>query len=520
MAFCALSEAKGMDIKMENSVEYESIPNAYLLLSSLRSMGYTEETAIADIIDNSITAGATRININFEWKNQRIVISDNGEGMGEQELLNAMKIGSANPNLVRSENDLGRFGLGMKTASFSVGKRLIVATKVEQKISNACWDLDEVEKQNAWKIIILDEKDSTYSVCKEILEQLNSGTIVVIQQLDKIIDNNNLEKSKNKYYHIIKKVKRHVSLVFHRFIEEDGLQIFVNGNLIEAWNPFVINNSATQELSSEEYYEGDKCISIQPYVLPHKTKFSSIEEYKNAGGIKGWYQHQGFYIYRNRRLLVYGTWFGVLKKEIAFNLARIKIDINADSDFDWKIDIKKSKATPPVYIEELIEKIAYLTTERSACVYNSRGTYRKNSKNNMNVNLSSVWEQRKSANGKYSFKLNKKHPLLFEVENTLKENEKEVLQAYLSLVENLSPVMLSGVVDTIHSDKGKFEQIKKEYEKEILHLKRLIGIFKKQEFDNAEILDTLLDMECYRGWSDVINELLQETSYEKSSLNS
>jgi len=145
---------------MEVYREYDSVPNAHLLLSSLRSVGYSEETALADIIDNCISASATEIRISFDWELRKIVICDNGYGMTEEILLESMKIGSADPNEPRSRDDLGRFGMGMKTAAFSLGKRLTVVSKENGNVSNACWDLERIEKFNQWKMLILNIDDN------------------------------------------------------------------------------------------------------------------------------------------------------------------------------------------------------------------------------------------------------------------------------------------------------------------------------------------------------------------------
>lgn len=487
--------------------EYDSIPNAHLLLSSLRSVGYTELTAIADIIDNSITALASKISIKFDWKFRKIYILDNGSGMVEETLLDSMKIGSANPYVVRKFEDLGRFGMGMKTATFSLGKRLTVVTKEKGQLSNACWDLERIEEKNEWKMIILPQEDKLIGRAVNMLDKYQSGTVVMIDKLDKLIDENNIQKSEDKFFKITKSLKKHVSLVFHRFIEEDNLEIFINDNKVEAWDPFILKNSATQELAVEECCEDGKLIRMQPYILPHKTKFTSDQEYKNAAGYKGWLQHQGFYIYRNRRLLLYGTWFNIVKREISYNLARIKLDIDSDSDFDWQIDIKKSKAVPPVYVEELLEKVATICSEKSVAVYNSRGSYTKNINKNI-PRLSYVWEQRKNKHGKYYFYLNQKHPLLNQIRSLLSIENKECLNAYLSLVESLSPIMMSGVADTMNSKLNKIEDA--EIMKEKIHIKRLIKVFSENGFENEEIIETLTNMTSYKDMHEEIETLILE----------
>lgn len=494
---------------MDKYNECELIPNAHLLLSSLRSMGYTEETAISDIIDNSISANASNIEIFFQWENKRIIIMDNGDGMSQKTLLESMKIGSADPNIIRKENDLGRFGMGMKTAAFSLGKRLTVFTKENGICSNACWDLERIEKLNMWNVLIFNNNDEIISNCMDMLKDLDNGTVVIIDKLDKIIDKNNLKKSENKFFLTISKVKQHVGLVFHRFIEDYGLIIKINNNEVNAWDPFIRNNMATQELSQETYYDENISVTIEPFILPHKTKFDLEEDYKKAGGPKGWFQHQGFYIYRNKRLLIFGTWFNILKKELSYNLARIKIDMKSGCDFDWKIDIKKSKAVPPVYIEELLEKVAVICADKSSSVYNSRGTYSKRVNSN-NSNLSYVWEQRKNSSGKYSFFLNKKHPILMELKNKLTDEEKNSLNAYLALVENYSPVMMSGITETMQSTTKKNKYELNEREKDILHIKKLIQVFRKNGFENEEIFETINNMSSYRYMEEGIRDLIEE----------
>lgn len=433
---------------------YELMPNAKMLLSSLRSVGYTEETAIADIVDNSISSGANTIQLYFDWDDQTILIADNGKGMQKRELLDSMKIGSSDPGVTRSASDLGRFGMGMKTASFSLGKQLLVITKQKDEINNAEWNLEYVENEDKWEILIhSDEKIDTYIKSKTDkieFQNWDEGTLISLSMLDKLIDENNMQKSKVKFYKTVEKVKKHLAMIFHRFIEEDNLQIYVNKNLLEAWNPFIRQNPATMELACEELFDGKTIVSIEPYILPHKTKFEDEEAFKKAGGAKDWLAHQGFYVYRNRRLIVYGTWFGKFKKEPAYNLARIKLDMSSESDFEWGIDIKKSKATLPVSIEESVIQIAYLAIEKSVAVYNSRGVYNRRNTGN-NTSLKYVWEQRKNSSGNYMFYLNKKHPMLIKLMQELSEETKKELKTYLSLIENYSPSMMSGVIATTNS---------------------------------------------------------------------
>ncbi|RII32953.1 ATP-binding protein [Clostridium chromiireducens] len=488
-----------METKGDEKIKkYESIPSAKMLLASLRSVGYTDETAIADIIDNSIAANANKICIWFDWDRKQILIADDGDGMSSEELIKAMQIGSSDPNETRNINDLGRFGMGMKTASFSLGKRLLVISKNDGNYCNAVWDLNYIEHNDKWNILIKDETEIeeilNYKKEKIQFQSWDCGTIIIIRDLDRMIDFDNLEKSKGKFYQMISKVKKHISMIFHRFIEEDNLEIYVNGNLINAWNPFIIDNVATQELSMEIYEDEKNTVTIQPYVLPHKTKFEDENTFNRAGGIKGWLNHQGFYVYRNRRLLVYGTWFGKLKKEPAYNLARIKLDMLSESDFNWNIDIKKSKAVPPVVIEELVMQVALLTTQSSAKVYNSRGTYNK-SANISNGNLKYIWEQRLNSLGQYMFYLNKKNPLLLNILQQLDDDKAQQLKTYLSLVENYSPAMMCGIVDMNNKSTQKIDDEIKY--KDIIRIEEKIKILKKLSYEKEEIYDVINEMPEY-----------------------
>ncbi len=489
---------------------HEKTPHAKMLLIALRSVGYTNETAIADILDNSVSGAATEIELYFDWDNRRMIIADNGFGMDYQELMDAMEIGSADPNEMRPSEDLGRFGLGMKTAAFSMAKNLLVISKKNSIVSNAEWNLDTVADKDEWRISEYDASEMSV-----ILESVNpytqynnweQGTLIIISELDRLIDEANIEKSKKNFYKMIRKIKSHIAITFHRFMEEDELKISVNGNEIEPWNPFWIKSPSTMELAREELFDGKNEVIVEPYILPHKNKFNSEDEYKDAAGAKDWRGHQGFYVYRNRRLLVYGTWFGKFKKEPAYNLARIKLDMSADSDFEWNIDIKKSKATLPVAIEEQITQIAYLAIEKSVAVYNSRGVYnRKNTANN--TSLKYVWEQRKNISGNYMFYLNKKHPMLLKILSEMDEDAQKELKTYLSLIESYSPTMLSGVMEK----ETDFFVTEEEKQKEILNIQEKIRIYRMLQYDDAEIYDTLYDSPEYLYLREDMKKIIEET---------
>ena len=460
---------------------FESIPSANILLSSLRSVGYTPETAIADIVDNSLSAYASIVNIELDWIKQRIIISDNGEGMTQSDLLKSMSIGSSDPLESRSIHDLGRFGMGMKTASFSLGKKLTVLTKCNSHLNNACWDLDYVRENDKWLILSESNSSPFISDLSNKLSEYDNGTVICISSIDKLIAADT-DQEKKKFYKMIENVKNHLSLVFHRFMESGKVSIRVNNERLTPWNPFIPKNNARQELEPEDIMGK---VFIRPYVLPHKTKFSNDDEVKKAGGYKGWLKHQGFYVYRNERLIIYGTWFDLFKKDMPFNLARIQLDINSDSDFDWQIDIKKSKAVPPAYAYPTIRSIAENAVNQSVKVYNSRGAYSKQSGNLTDQQLCYVWEQHKDSKGTYSFVLNKKHTILNKLKLSLNAEQKNLLTAYLCLVEKCSPMILSGVNDMSLNNNDSLTQ--DEYDQIVNQAKQLIITLVKHGRSKEEI---------------------------------
>lgn len=487
-----------------------SIPSANILLSSLRSVGYTPETAIADIVDNSLSANASTIAIEFDWPKQVIIISDNGDGMSEQELLKSMNIGSSDPLDSRSIHDLGRFGMGMKTASFSLGKKLTVLTKNGGIINNASWDLDYVRKEDKWQILVEESSSLFIQQLSDRLSEYNNGTTVCISNIDKVKSSGS-DNEKKKFYKMIDNVKNHLSLVFHRFMESGKISIIVNGTPLTPWNPFIPENNARQELEPEEVNENGHKVMIRPYVLPHKTKFANDDEAKDAGGYKGWLHHQGFYVYRNERLIIYGTWFGLFKKEMSFNLARIQLDIYSDSDFDWQIDIKKSKAVPPAYTDDIIRLAAEKATKQSVKVYNSRGTYSDRKGNANAPQLSYVWEQRKDSRGSYSFVLNKKHTLLNKLKTKLAPEQKELLNAYLNLVEKCSPMELSGIND-MSVNKGSLPE--NEYTELAFQAKRLISTLINNGSSKEEIRSLLQQLPDYTVLIDDFDNIYTEAYNE------
>lgn len=399
-------------------------PNVSNFITALRDIGYSLNIAIADILDNSITAKAKNIKICCKNEdNIKIEILDDGIGMTELELVEAMRLGSKNPLEKRGENDLGRFGLGLKTASFSQCKKLTVFTKKDGIISNKQWDLKYIEKKNQWILKTLINYNE-YEQVQE-LEKLSSGTLVIWEDIDRFTKKDISEN--------IIKLRNHLALVFHRFLEKKGFKIYFNENEIKAFNPFNIKNDATQELPKEKIKIGKDEIVIQPFILPHHSKLSK-EEYENFATDDGYLKSQGFYLYRANRLLIHGTWFGLHKISDAHKLVRIQIDIPNNSDIDWGIDVKKSTAKPADYIKENLKRTISQISVLGSRPYTGRG------KKIEDKHTERFWNLVPETNKKMSFKLNYNNKIYEKLVNSLTDNQKEILSIYLNQIQEFLPL--------------------------------------------------------------------------------
>lgn len=412
-------------------------PNAAALIESLRAFGYTPETAVADLIDNSITAGSTEIKIAFQWSGPDSLISiiDDGAGMDEETLVNAMRAGSRSPREVREANDLGRFGLGLKTASFSQCRALTVASKVRGgTVSIRKWDLNEVEATKQWRLL----KGCSAAAQEAIrpLDDLESGTVITWEDLDRMINeaDSEDEASERHFYNTADTISAHLSMTFHRLIGR-GLKIYLSGQEVKKWDPFLEGNSARQVLGTEKIELNASIITVDPFVLPHRSKLSQ-EDFELAGGSRGWNDLQGFYVYRNNRLLVAGDWLGLrFTKEEHYKLARIRIDITNNMDDLWQIDVRKSVAVPPVLIRRELRRIALYTRERASEVYRHRGKMIAKLASSGIVN---VWSQRVK-HGRIFYRVNEDH---VAVANALADPSTKNIRILIRILEETIPVPL------------------------------------------------------------------------------
>ena len=428
---------KWSDTKQQDDFEIVQ-PSAAPVIQSLRALGYLPETAVADIIDNSLDAGATQIWVDMVWADgeSHVRIADNGEGLDEATLRQAMRLGSKDPQAARRSRELGRFGMGLKTGSFSLGKRLTVLTKHTGRAYTRCWDLDLVQQTNEWTL--------RKSAFPESLHRLGeipgaTGTVVLIEKLDRLAPPPYTAKRQEKFFDQINRVEKHLQMVFHRFLEgPNKVQILLNGNALIPWDPFSAKSPMTQELSKEDLLVDGKLISIQGYILPHHSRLSE-GEYKSMSGPHEWFEQQGFYVYRNLRLLVAGGWLGLFQKDQPSQLARIRVDIDQTADFDWQIDVRKSVARPPQEVLGHLRRWAEQARKLSHRAYYYRGKRgRPGEKAKTLSRPDEVWSK-VLRGGASRYDIDPQHPLLVKLRETCTEEGRNLLRVYLRTLQEFNP---------------------------------------------------------------------------------
>ena len=418
----------------ETAREQEVPPRASVLVESLRDIGYSLQTAVADVIDNSLTAGARRIDLFCDTHAETPVLGilDDGTGMTETELLEAMRPGSRSPLEDRAVTDLGRFGLGLKTASFSQCRRLTVATCRGGEVSSAIWDLDTVAARDKW-IVELPRGPAGIPWSKHLIAD---GTLVVWEKLDRLVGTDS-DGDRQDLVRQLDETATHLEFVFHRFLSggegsEGPVKMFLNGRELRPFDPFHSHHPATQHHPEERFQLEGRKIRIRPVTLPHHDKVSKAD-WKRYAGPDGYVKNQGFYLYRNRRLIVHGTWFRLARQLELTRLSRVLIDIPNSLDAEWKIDVKKAWAQPPPPVRERLRRIIERIVIPSRRTYTARGA-----KLTEGSHLP-VWTRSQDKN-RISYGLNTEHPLFSAFEARLDADTADEFRKVVRLVVSTLPV--------------------------------------------------------------------------------
>jgi hypothetical protein len=382
--------------------EIISIPNASRTVEAFRSLGYDLNSAIADVVDNAVTekVSAKNITIDFFVKAGNITcrIQDDGCGMSGKELEEAMRFGA---ETTYKDKDLGKFGMGMKTASLSHCNVLTVISKKNRSEIVGCrWDVGHVNK-NGWKLLGLDKVEIAKILQKEKIDLKNNGTIILWDDLTwlneeyKSYDSNKL--AQNFYFRILDEFKLHLSMVYHRFLDgslgkERTVRILVNKEKLSPWDPFCRKEPNTEKITLKKDDAQVKIsgyripVKIGAYTLPDKKAFSSEKAWKEAKGLLSWNDAQGYYIYRADRIIRFGGWQGTKAKDEHDKLARISIDIDPSLDKAFKITVNKAKVHfhealfqhLKLSVNPLVVKKAKSKYGKSSEKFDVRNNFRKN----------------------------------------------------------------------------------------------------------------------------------------------
>ena len=486
-------------------------PEADVLMNSMRSMGYTFEAAISDIIDNSISADAHNIQLFFpcDPADCFIAICDDGHGMNSEELFQAMRYGSNIPGTERSENDLGRFGLGLKSASFSQCRKLTVISKKDDAVSAYSWDLDYIEnnRDEGWSLAEFTDDEIMNLRQLSWLDNLTSGTVVLWEHFDLI------EKSSGNVFEELNKLAdstcNYITLIFHRFLNrtENKVHIRMNHYEITGLDPFLTEHKKTnpRRLMKIPVTASDGreyLVSVQPYVLPFQKDMSK-EDIEKIGGMENYRTMQGFYIYRNERLIIWGTWFGRQKGELTKH-ARVMVNIPNTLDDIWGIDIKKQNASIPKILKHQLKKAVDEAMDISIRTQTHRGRINK-----VDDNIDYIWDRIQERGNMYSYRINRDSKIF----DLIKENTDDATWARIDMV--LEEIENSVPYQQIYIDKSQNQVVEEhdETRKSEIKAKAIILIDMAMAMGNIsrqDFIDNLFRSEPFSTCMEIKTELLED----------
>ncbi|MCQ3828462.1 ATP-binding protein [Microbulbifer elongatus] len=490
--------------------EYISVdPSPASLVESMRDIGYSMESAVADIVDNSIAAQSDLIQLGYSWNSGApwFAIADNGCGMSAGELADAMRLGCKNPLTERAEGDLGRFGLGLKTASFSQCRLLTVISRKQNDICALEWDLDLIADNpgGGWRIRQVDLGDPARSKERSLVDQYLSekqGTIILWRKLDRF------DGSEKKLIHLIDTARAHLELTFHRFLAPGPgrrrISMTLNGDELKAFNPFFPDHPATQEGPLQTVRLQNRVIEVTPWVLPHHSKVTA-EEYRRYAGDGGYLQNQGFYVYRARRLIIRGTWFRLKKKEELTKLVRVQVDIPNSLDHLWKINVNKSHASPPEVVREQLRTIIDTISDTGKRVYNRRGT-------KLRELAVPLWSRTAGSGGAILYSINRNHGLIESLNLRLPEIDKKHFSEILNAIESGFPTALFYSDMANRPENVGVPEVAPEHLRAMLEL-LLEGV--SEPVAKYQVLERVRDTEPFASAGAATTALLSEYGFDK-----
>jgi hypothetical protein len=359
------------------------LPSARRLMDSLREIGYDLPSAVADIVDNSIAAEARNIDLTFAFDgpDSWIRVVDDGVGMSGSLLEEAMRYGTER---AYESQELGRFGLGLKTASLSQCRRLTVSSRrgrERRRIEIRRWDLDHVLRSNRWEVIRIDASSAPPEVLNPLLD--HPGTVVLWEGLDRVLDYRlpGGLAARHGFGELASAVSDHLAMVFHRFLAGEAhrrprVTLSTNGTVILPWDPYARGEPHTRALAAQSIAvpsEGGQIhVRVRPFILPPQERFSSATAHARAAGPQRWNRQQGFYVYRNDRLIQAGGWNRLRTLDEHTKLARVAIDLPSGADELFRVNVAKMRVTIPRPLREPLMAIATGVASEAGARYRTR----------------------------------------------------------------------------------------------------------------------------------------------------
>jgi hypothetical protein len=408
-------------------------PNPEYLIKSIAEQGYSLETALADLMDNSISANADKVEVLIKTDEEpfTLFLADNGDGMDEDTLKASMQFPSNSPEHKREGYDLGRFGLGMKTASFSQTRCFTVLSKKKGELQycGRTWDVDYLKSKKEWRLIVNSEDEvnhllQTYRQLSDSylnkFDAFEPSTIIIWKGLYKFENYLEAENRQNALKREITEITSdYLSLVFHKFMEREknAVNIKINNKILSPFNPFPTMEKDFRPIAYKQRHFSTDTIKMEGFVLPSR----SIDESRK--GLTNWttknrslMDMEGIYIYRADRIILFGGWNGLIKKAPRLQLARLRVEIGNSVDHLLHLNVAKSQVVIPHDLKKAFERyIEELKIEAEKEFFN-RGI--KNFANNKQQNKETLFE-RKASNKGVLLELNNEFPLLKEIKQGL-----------------------------------------------------------------------------------------------------
>lgn len=406
------------------------------LLESMRSIGYTVESAVADVVDNSVAAGAGVVDVLFSASGAfEIAVVDDGAGMSREGAVVAMRLAATSPTTQRRPEDLGRFGLGLKTASLSQCRVLTIASRKDGEVTVLRWSLDHVLETGDWSLLELDSEEASDLLGWGQFSALDAGTLVHWGELDQLAKS--AGTGQEDLDRVAVQVKDHIALVFHLFNTGDGargMDFHLNGAPIAAIDPFLSNSMKTQQTDWEPIDIDGERVRLKAYTLPYLNRLSAADRARalRLGGLR---ETQGFYVYRGSRLVIWGTWFRVAPRSEMAKLTRVRVDIPNTLDHLWALDVKKSTAAPPPQVRRRLSELAKIMMLPSQKVQEFRGR-----KVTQPAKVDLMWDLRVNGD-EFNYEINSEHPSIQVFARGLTKEQNEQFELVLDDIESTFPVV-------------------------------------------------------------------------------